>query len=143
MSGLPVVQVSAAAILDADGRVLLAQRPEGKAMAGLWEFPGGKIEAQETPEAAMIREIKEELGVQICEHCFAPLSFVSHAYERFHLVMFLFVVNRYEGVIQANEHQALSWKHPRDLHNIAMPPADLPLIAPLQEYVNARGVLVA
>lgn len=138
---LPIIQVSAAAILDADGRVLLAKRPEGKAMAGMWEFPGGKIEPGETPEAALIREIKEELDIKICEHCFAPISFVSHAYERFHLVMYLFVVNRYEGMPHAKEGQELCWKRPEHLRNIAMPPADLPLIDPLAQYVAARGVL--
>lgn len=141
MTGLPMMHVSAAALLDADGRVLMAKRPEGKAMAGMWEFPGGKVEMGETPEAAMIREIREELGVEICPHCFAPVGFVSHAYEQFHLVMYLFAVNRYEGIPQAKEGQELTWKRPEHLRKMALPAADIPLIEPLAHYVAARGVL--
>jgi 8-oxo-dGTP diphosphatase len=138
---LPIIHVAAAAIIDAEGRVLLAQRPEGKEMAGMWEFPGGKIEPGETPEAAMIREIKEEIGLDICSHCFAPLSFVSHAYARFHLVMYLFAVNRFEGIPTPKEGQQLTWKRPQQMRQLAMPAADKPLIDVVADYVSARGVL--
>lgn len=128
--------VSAVALVDADGRVLLAQRPAGKPMAGLWEFPGGKVEAVETPEACLVREIREELGVTLCDHCFAPLGFVSHAYERFHLVMLLYVAHRWEGMPQSREGQALAWKRPQAMRGMPMPPADLPLIPMLEEYLK-------
>ncbi len=128
------ITVVAAALFDADGRVLLAQRPEGKSLAGLWEFPGGKIDAGETPEAALIRELREELGIELCTNCFAPLSFVSHAYEQFHLLMLLYVANRWEGILESREGQNLCWKRPRELRAMPMPPADIPLIPALEAY---------
>ncbi|MCQ0988983.1 8-oxo-dGTP diphosphatase MutT [Jiella marina] len=123
--------VVACALVDADGRVLIAQRPEGKAMAGLWEFPGGKIEAGETPEDALIRELAEELGVTTQAPCLAPLTFASHAYDDFHLLMPLFVCRRFSGVPQAKEGQALKWVRAKALRDYPMPPADAPLIAHL------------
>lgn len=125
------ILVSAVALFDADGRVLLTQRPEGKHMAGLWEFPGGKVEPGELPEAALTREIREELGVEICERCAAPLTFVSHQYENFHLLMMLYVCRKWEGIPQPLEGQALTWKFPREMTGMPMPPADLPLVAAL------------
>ena len=126
-----VVLVAACALVDADGRVLIAQRPAGRAMAGLWEFPGGKIEPGERPEHTLIRELKEELGIIVTEPCLAPLTFASHAYPDFHLLMPLFVCRRWEGVPTALEGQALKWVRPNQLRDFAMPPADLPLIAHL------------
>lgn len=123
--------VAACALVDADGRVLIAQRPPGKAMAGLWEFPGGKLEPGESPEDALIRELDEELGVTTRAACLAPLTFASHAYDDFHLLMPLFVCRRFWGVPEAREHSALKWVRPRDLRGVAMPPADEPLIATL------------
>ena len=111
--------------------MLIAQRPAGKAMAGLWEFPGGKVEPGETPESALIRELQEELGIETKEACLAPLSFVSHGYESFHLVMPLYVCRKWRGEAVAKEHQALRWVRPAALRDFAMPPADAPLIAPL------------
>jgi len=128
---MKLVLVSACALVDADRRVLIAQRPEGKAMAGLWEFPGGKLEEGETPEAALIRELEEELGVVTKTACIAPLSFVSHSYETFHLLMTLYVCRRWQGNPVAKEHVALKWVRPQALRDYAMPPADEPLIAPL------------
>jgi 8-oxo-dGTP diphosphatase len=127
-SAAPIVLVAACALVDPDGRILLAQRPEGKAMAGLWEFPGGKVETGETPEQTVIRELREELGIVTKEACLAPLTFASHAYERFHLLMPLFVCRRFEGIPQPLEGQALKWVRPRDLRSFPMPPADEPLI---------------
>ncbi|MFN7002357.1 MAG: 8-oxo-dGTP diphosphatase MutT [Roseinatronobacter sp.] len=132
---MKVVLVAAVALVDADGRVLLAQRPEGKSMAGLWEFPGGKIEAGETPEAALIRELQEELGIDTWASCLAPLSFASHAYEGFHLLMPLFVCRKWQGQPQSREGQALKWVRPADLRNYPMPPADLPLIPVLRDWL--------
>jgi 8-oxo-dGTP diphosphatase len=128
MAGLPVLLVAACALLDSDGRVLLAQRPEGKSMAGLWEFPGGKVEPGETPEDTLIRELHEELGIVTNPACLAPLTFASHAYESFHLLMPLFVCRRFEGTAHGREGQALKWVRPRDMRNYPMPPADEPLI---------------
>ena len=131
MSDKPLLLVVACALVDADRRVLIAQRPEGKSMAGLWEFPGGKLEPGETPEAALIRELSEELGIETKQACLAPLSFVSHAYESIHLLMPLYVCRKWKGMPQAREHQALKWVRPQALRDYPMPPADEPLIAAL------------
>ena len=128
---MSLLLVVAVALVDADRRVLIAQRPEGKAMAGLWEFPGGKVEAGETPEAALIRELEEELGIQTKTACLAPLSFASHSYENFHLLMPLYVCRKWQGIPQAKEHIALKWVRPQALRDYPMPPADEPLIAAL------------
>ncbi len=130
-----LVLVAAVALIDADGRVLLAQRPEGKAMAGLWEFPGGKVEPDETPEAALIRELREEIGIDTWASCLAPLTFASHAYETFHLLMPLFACRKWEGVPEAREAQALRWVRPERLRDYPMPPADLPLIPVLRDWL--------
>jgi 8-oxo-dGTP diphosphatase len=123
-----VVSVAACALIDADGRVLLAQRPDGKPMAGLWEFPGGKIEAGETPEQSLIRELEEELGITVKEACLAPLTFASHSYPEFHLLMPLYVCRRWDGMVRALEGQQLAWVRPNRLRDYPMPPADVPLI---------------
>lgn len=128
-----IVLVAAGALIDTDGRILLCQRPEGKEMSGLWEFPGGKVEAGETPEAALIRELGEELGVEVGVRCLSPLSFVSHDYGEFHLLMPLFVVRRWEGIPHALEGQALKWVLPKMLSDYPMPPADVPLVAALTD----------
>jgi 8-oxo-dGTP diphosphatase len=128
MPPLPMLLVAACALLDADSRVLIAQRPQGKSMAGLWEFPGGKVEAGETPEAALIRELREELGIVVKPACLAPLTFASHAYETFHLLMPLYVCRRFEGTPIGREGQSLKWVRPRELRSWPMPPADAPLI---------------
>lgn len=130
MSGSPkpTLLVAACALVDADGRVLLSQRPQGKALAGLWEFPGGKVEAGETPEAALLRELREELGVETKAACLAPLTFASHSYEGFHLLMPLFVCRRFQGTPRPLEGQSLKWVRPRDMRDYPMPPADAPLI---------------
>ena len=130
-----LVLVAAVALIDADGRVLLSQRPEGKTLAGLWEFPGGKIEAGERPETALIRELKEELGIDVAESCLAPLTFASHAYSDFHLLMPLYVCRRWKGQVQAMEGQTLKWVRARDMRSYPMPPADLPLIPHLEELL--------
>lgn len=129
------VLVSAVALIDADGRVLLAQRPEGKAMAGLWEFPGGKVEPGETPEQALIRELEEELGINTWQSCLAPLTFASHAYDDFHLLMPLFACRKWEGIPQAREGQTLKWVQKKDLRNFPMPAADIPLIPILMDWL--------
>ena len=128
---IKLVLVAACALIDTDGRVLLAERPAGKPMAGLWEFPGGKIEAGERPEETLIREMKEELGIVVREPCLAPLTFASHAYPDFHLLMPLFVCRRWEGTVTAQEGQRLAWVRPSRLREYKMPPADEPLIAHL------------
>ena len=128
---MKLVVVVACALVDADRRVLIARRPEGKPMAGLWEFPGGKLEPDETPEAAIIRELNEELGIETKTACLAPLSFASHSYESFHLLMPLFVCRRWQGTPVAREHTALKWVRPQALRDYPMPAADEPLIAPL------------
>ncbi|WP_299653585.1 8-oxo-dGTP diphosphatase MutT [uncultured Jannaschia sp.] len=130
-----IVLVSAVALIDPDGRVLLAQRPEGKSMAGLWEFPGGKVEPGETPEAALIRELQEELGIDTWTSCLAPLTFASHAYETFHLLMPLFVCRKWHGQPVAREGQALNWVRPLNLKDYPMPPADVPLVAVLRDWL--------
>jgi 8-oxo-dGTP diphosphatase len=126
-----VVLVAACALVDADGRVLIAQRPEGKSMAGLWEFPGGKVDPGERPEDALIRELKEELGIVVKEACLAPLTFASHTYEDFHLLMPLYVCRRWEGTVTPHEGQTLAWVRPNRLRDYPMPPADIPLISHL------------
>ena len=130
-----IVLVAACALIDADGRVLLAQRPEGKSMAGLWEFPGGKIAPGETPEAALIRELREELGIDVAEACLAPFTFASHRYERFHLLMPLYVCRRWNGTPAPQEGQQLAWVRPTRLGEYPMPPADKPLVALLQDLL--------
>jgi 8-oxo-dGTP diphosphatase len=130
-----VVLVAAVALIDPDGRVLLSQRPEGKTLAGLWEFPGGKIERGERPEAALIRELKEELNIDVTESCLAPLTFASHAYDDFHLLMPLYICRRWNGDATAMEGQVLKWVRAKDLRNYPMPPADLPLIPHLQDLL--------
>lgn len=126
-----LVLVAACALVDVDGRVLLAQRPAGKTMAGLWEFPGGKVESGERPEDSLIRELKEELGIVVREACLAPLTFASHAYPDFHLLMPLFVCRRWDGTVTPREGQRLAWVRPNRLRDYPMPPADEPLIAHL------------
>lgn len=130
-----LVLVAACALIDSDGRVLIAQRPEGKSMAGLWEFPGGKVEAGESPEATIIREMHEELGVTIEEPCLAPFTFASHRYDDFHLMMPLYLCRKWQGSVTPNEGQAIKWVAPRDLRKFDMPPADKPLVAMLIDYL--------
>lgn len=130
-----VVHVVACALVDPDGRVLIAQRPEGKTLAGLWEFPGGKLEDGERPEEALIRELREELGIEVKADCLAPLTFASHAYDDFHLLMPLFICRRWEGIVAAREGQKLAWAEPRRLRDYPMPPADLPLIPHLMGLI--------
>lgn len=132
---MKVVLVSAVALIDADGRVLLAQRPEGKSMAGLWEFPGGKVEPGETPEHALIRELREELGIDTWQSCLAPLTFASHSYDEFHLLMPLFACRKWEGIVKAQEGQALKWVEVKNLRQYPMPPADIPLIPILRDWL--------
>ena len=131
----PLVIVIACALIDPDGRVLIAQRPEGKAMAGLWEFPGGKLEAGESPEATLIRELREELGIAVQPPCLAPFTFASHVYTDFHLLMPLYLCRRWEGTPTALEHTALKWVRPKDLASWPMPAADLPLIPMLRDLL--------
>ncbi len=128
---MPLLLVAACALVDVDGRVLIGQRPVGKAMAGLWEFPGGKVEPGETPEAAVIRELEEELGVNTDEACLAPFAFASHAYETFHLLMPLYVCRKWNGMPRSKEHQALAWARATELRKYPMLPADVPLVAHL------------
>ena len=132
---MKTVLVSAVALIDRDGRVLLAQRPEGKSMAGLWEFPGGKIETGETPEVALIRELEEELGIITWQSCLAPLTFASHSYDEFHLLMPLFVCRKWNGTPTPREGQTLAWVRPNALRDYPMPPADVPLVAQLQDLL--------
>ncbi len=127
--------VAACALVDGDGRVLVAQRPEGKAMAGLWEFPGGKVEEGETPEAALIRELAEELGISVTQACLAPLTFASHSYPDFHILMPLFVCRRWQGMPVARVHEALKWVRPNRLRELAMPAADEPLVSHLVDLL--------
>ena len=131
MPNLPIVLVAAAALVDAEGRVLLAQRPEGKSMAGLWEFPGGKVKEGEVPEFALMRELEEELGIETRPSCYLPIAFASHSYESFHLLMPLFACRAWTGEITAREHKALAWVKPQDMYEYKMPAADIPLIAAL------------
>ncbi len=130
-----LVLVAACALIDADGRVLLAQRPEGKSMAGLWEFPGGKIEHGERPETTLIRELNEELGIRVKEDCLAPFAFASHGYEAFHLLMPLYLCRRWEGIVVPREGQKLAWVRTAEMANYQMPPADVPLVAQLRDLL--------
>ena len=132
---MKMILVSAVALIDRDGRVLLAQRPEGKSMAGLWEFPGGKVENGESPEAALVRELDEELGVETWDSCLAPLTFASHKYDDFHLLMPLFACRKWSGIVQPKEGQSLKWVAARDLSKYPMPAADLPLIPILRDWL--------
>ena len=132
---MKIVLVSAVALVDADGRVLLAQRPEGKSMAGLWEFPGGKVEDGETPEAALVRELQEELGIDTWQSCLAPLTFASHKYDDFHLLMPLFICRKWQGIPQPREGQVLKWVRPMALREYPMPAADVPLIPIIQSWL--------
>ncbi|MFN3513223.1 MAG: 8-oxo-dGTP diphosphatase MutT [Phenylobacterium sp.] len=131
----PMLLVAAAALIDTDGRVLICQRPEGKQLAGLWEFPGGKVEPGETPEACLIRELHEELGITVAQACLAPFVFASHAYESFHLLMPLYLCRRWEGFVTAREHKAIAWVKPAKLSDYPMPPADAPLVAWLRDLI--------
>ena len=132
---MKIVLVSAVALIDPDGRVLVAQRPEGKSMAGLWEFPGGKIETGETPEQALIRELDEELGIGTWESCLAPLTFASHSYDNFHLLMPHFACRKWNGTPCSREGQALKWVRAHDLRDLPMPPADIPIIPILRDWL--------
>ncbi len=134
-ANIPIVTVVAVVLVDVDGRVLLAQRPQGKPLAGLWEFPGGKVHAGETPEAALIRELEEELGIDVRTSCLTPLTFASHTYETFHLLMPLYVCRTWRGRMTAREGQALAWVMPQKLKDYPMPPADIPLISVLQDML--------
>jgi 8-oxo-dGTP diphosphatase len=131
----PLLLVAACALVDTDGRVLIAQRPPGKSLAGLWEFPGGKVEAGETPEQALIRELREELGIEVTQACLAPFVFTTHPYESFHLLMPLWLCRRWSGVVQAREHSAVAWVKPAKLADYPMPPADEPLVAYLRDFL--------
>ncbi|MEE9427680.1 MAG: (deoxy)nucleoside triphosphate pyrophosphohydrolase [Paracoccaceae bacterium] len=132
---MKIVLVSAVALIDKDGRVLLAQRPQGKSLAGLWEFPGGKVEPHETPEAALIRELHEELGIETWESCLAPLAFASHSYEDFHLLMPVFACRKWQGIAQGKEGQELAWVPAAKLRDYPMPPADIPLVPMIREWL--------
>jgi 8-oxo-dGTP diphosphatase len=132
---MKTILVVAAALVDSDGRVLIAQRPEGKQLAGLWEFPGGKVEPGETPETALIRELEEELGIAVKQACLAPFVFASHTYESFHLLMPLYLIRRWEGEPEVREHAALKWVRPNDMGQYPMPPADDPLVAWLRDFI--------
>lgn len=131
----PLVLVVACALLDKDNRILLAQRPEGKSLAGLWEFPGGKFEQGETPEAALIRELREELGIEVKADCLSPLTFASHSYEKFHLLMPLYICRRFQGEVRGAEGQKLKWVYARDLGLYEMPEADKPLVPILKDLL--------
>ncbi|SFJ60041.1 8-oxo-dGTP diphosphatase MutT [Celeribacter neptunius] len=132
---MKIVLVSAVALIDVEGRVLLAQRPEGKSMAGLWEFPGGKVEPGETPEAALVRELHEELGIETWNSCLAPLTFASHSYDDFHLMMPLFACRKWNGIPSPREGQVLKWAKASELRDYPMPPADIPLIPILRDLL--------
>ena len=131
----PLVLVAACALVDADGRVLVARRPAGKHLAGLWEFPGGKVHEGETPESALVRELKEELGIDVAASCLAPFTFASHRYEAFHLLMPLYVCRKWQGEPRAQEHEAIAWVRPLKLRDYPMPPADQPLVAMLRDLL--------
>jgi 8-oxo-dGTP diphosphatase len=133
---LPILLVAAAALVDPDNRVLITRRPAGRPMAGLWEFPGGKVEAGETPESALRRELHEELGIDVCPTCLSPFTFASHAYEAFHLLMPLYLCRQWDGVIRPREGQEIAWVRAARLSRYPMPPADEPLIAPLSDLLG-------
>lgn len=135
MTELKTVLVVAVALIDADSRVLIAQRPAGKHLEGLWEFPGGKVEPNERPEAALVRELQEELGIDVSENCLSPFVFTSHAYDSFHLLMPLYLCRRWSGVVERREHAALAWVRPNRLSDYPMPPADAPLVAWLRDLI--------
>mgnify|MGYP006232525903 FL=1 len=135
MADVPIILVVAVALVDVDGRVLIAQRPEGKSMAGLWEFPGGKVKPGETPEHALIRELQEEIGIDVTENCLAPFTFASHRYDDLHLLMPLYVCRVWDGAVVAREGQTLKWVRALDLKDYPMPPADIPLIAMLRDLL--------
>jgi 8-oxo-dGTP diphosphatase len=130
-----ILLVAAAALVDVDGRVLLCKRPHGKHLAGMWEFPGGKVDKGETPEACLIRELDEELGINVVEACLAPFVFTSHTYDSFHLLMPLYLCRRWNGVVQAREHEAIAWVRPNRMADYPMPPADAPLVAWLRDLL--------
>ncbi|MGE3228475.1 MAG: 8-oxo-dGTP diphosphatase MutT [Hyphomicrobium sp.] len=132
----PILLVAAAALIDRDNRVLISKRPEGKSLAGLWEFPGGKVDRGETPEEALRRELKEELGIEVCETCLAPFTFASHTYDDFHLLMPLFLCRNWEGEVTGREGQELAWVRPNRLSGYPMPPADAPLIPWLRDFLS-------
>jgi 8-oxo-dGTP diphosphatase len=132
---LPTVLVAAAALIDVDGRVLICRRPKGKHMEGMWEFPGGKVEAGETLETCLIRELFEELGITVAKNCLSPFVFATHAYDSFHLIMPLFLLRRWDGIVTAKEHEALAWVKPARLQDYPMPPADAPLVAWLRDLL--------
>lgn len=132
----PILLVAAAALVDSDNRVLLSKRPEGKQLAGLWEFPGGKVDAGETPEEALIRELDEELGIEVCDTCLAPFTFASHPYREFHLLMPLFLCRKWEGDVIAREGQEIAWVRARRLADYPMPPADAPLVPWLRDLLG-------
>ena len=131
----PMLFVAAAALVDSEGRVLICQRPQGKQLAGLWEFPGGKVEPGETPEECLIRELDEELGIKVTHACLAPFVFASHCYQNFHLIIPLYLVRRWEGFVTAREHEAVAWVKPAKLADYPMPPADAPLVAWLRDLI--------
>lgn len=133
---MKILLVVAVALVDQDNRILIAQRPEGKQLAGFWEFPGGKVDAGERPEASLIRELDEELGITVSEDCLAPLTFASHAYEDFHLLMPLYICRKWQGMVQSREKQQLKWVRVRELRDYKLPPADIPLIPPLLDLLG-------
>ena len=135
VTALPIVLVAAVALVDSDGRVLLAERPAGKHLAGTWEFPGGKVHDGETPEAALIRELDEELGISVHESCLAPFTFASHTYETFHLLMPLYICRKWQGIVMPREGQRLKWVRPAQFGQYPMPPADKPLVAMLRDLL--------
>ena len=133
---MKILLVVAVALVDRDNRILIAQRPEGKQLAGYWEFPGGKVDEGERPEISLIRELNEELGITVSEDCLAPLTFASHAYEDFHLLMPLYICRKWQGMVQGRENQLLKWVRARDLRDYRLPPADMPLISPLIDLLG-------